>query len=198
MSLQHTRNVIKPLHALDAELERQLVADAQRDPDAFRDLYRHYFPRVFSYVAYRVGREWDAEDIVAESFTKVVTALHRFEYRGAGSFSAWIFRIARNEINQFYRRRQVEAVSIDDVPDIRSDTPAPDQILIQKERFLRLRQMIEALSPRRQEVVTLRFFAGLRNTEIAAVLGLDERTVASHLSRALEDLEQRYQGFDHD
>jgi DNA-directed RNA polymerase specialized sigma24 family protein len=45
------------------------------------------------------------------------------------------------------------------------------------------------LSPRRQEVVTLRFYGGLRNREIARVLGLDERTVAAHLCRAIQDLE---------
>jgi RNA polymerase sigma factor (sigma-70 family) len=52
--------------------------------------------------------------------------------------------------------------------------------------------MIETLSPRRQEIIRLRFFAGLRNQEIAAVLGLDERTISAHLCRALEDLQAKY------
>jgi RNA polymerase sigma factor (sigma-70 family) len=52
--------------------------------------------------------------------------------------------------------------------------------------------MIAKLSPRRRDIVTLRFFGGLRNQEIAAVLKLDERSVASHLSRALEDLRRQY------
>ncbi len=53
--------------------------------------------------------------------------------------------------------------------------------------------MIETLSPRRQEVITLRFFGELRNQEIAEILSLDERTVASHLCRAIEDLQNKYQ-----
>jgi DNA-directed RNA polymerase specialized sigma24 family protein len=46
---------------------------------------------------------------------------------------------------------------------------------------------------RRREIVALRYFGGLRNQEIAAVLGLGERTVAAHLSRALRDLHAAYQ-----
>ena len=59
-----------------------------------------------------------------------------------------------------------------------------------EERFARLRGLMARLSPRRQEIVTLRFFGELPNREIARVLGLDERTVASHLCRALDDLER--------
>ena len=62
--------------------------------------------------------------------------------------------------------------------------------LAQQEAFEQMRSLIATLSPRRQEVITLKFYAGLRNREIARVLGLDERTVAAHLCRALRDLEQ--------
>ena len=55
-----------------------------------------------------------------------------------------------------------------------------------------MRWLIGSLSPRRQEIVTLKFFGDLRNTEIAQVLGLDERTVASHLCRGLADLHRLY------
>lgn len=178
----------------NAAHERQLVEHARHDPRAFRLLYRRYFPHVYAYVAYRVGRVWDADDLTADIFLRVVESIAGFEYRGEGSFAAWLFRIAHNTVSQFYRqKRGVEAFSLDDLPDLQSDEPTPDETLLRKERFLRLRSQIEGLSPRRQEIVTLRFFAGLRNQEIAAVLELDERTVASHLCRAIEDLQRHYQ-----
>ena len=68
----------------------------------------------------------------------------------------------------------------------------PTDHTLQKEKFDYLRQLIGRLSPRRQEIVTLKFYGGLRNTEIAQVLGLDERTVASHLCRALNALHSMY------
>jgi Sigma-70 region 2 len=62
--------------------ERALLQKIHTEPEAFRQLYRHYFPRVYAYVAYRVGRRQDAEDVVADVFIKVVEGLKRFEYRG--------------------------------------------------------------------------------------------------------------------
>lgn len=178
---------------LSPDEERDLIAQAH-DPAAFRRLYRHYVQRVFAYVVYRVGTPQDAEDIVSDIFVKVLEAISSFEYRGAGSFAAWLFRIAYHEVVRFYRRRgrRQTPVALDEVPDLHSPDPAPDAVLLQKERFLRLQQMLHTLSPRRQEIISLRFFGGLRNQEIADVLGLSEKTVASHLCRGLDDLQTKY------
>ena len=172
--------------------EKQLVLHSQQNPEAFRELYRHYFPRVYAYVAYRVRREQDAEDVVADVFMQVVKNLHRFEYRGEGAFTAWLFRIAINQVNQFYRHND-EPLALDDVPEIQAHQLAPDQAVLRKEQFLQLSQLIATLPPRRREIVTLKFYGGLRNREIARVLKLDERTIASHLSWALNDLRRKYQ-----
>ncbi len=169
-----------------------MLEQIDRKPDAFRALYRHYFPRVYAYVAYRVASIQDAEDLTSEIFLKVVESVRQFEYRGAGSFAAWVFRIAANTVQQFYRADQRPA-DLDMITELASSEPLPDEAFSLDERFARLRSAIQTLSPRRQEIVTLRFFGGLRNQEIAAVLDLDERTVASHLCRALEDLQRRVQ-----
>lgn len=178
---------------LSPDEERDLIAKVT-EPDAFRQLYRHYFPRVYAYVAHRVGRETDAEDVTSGIFTKVVENVRSFEYRGEGSFSAWLFRIAYNEVQQFYRntQRTVADIPLQDAPMIRSESQTPDEALQAKEQYLRLQAMVETLSPRRREVISLRFFGGLRNQEIAQVLDLDERSVASHLSRGLTDLQRKY------
>ena len=175
--------------------EKQLIRAVKRNPKAFHRLYQHYFPRVYAYVAYRVGNVQDTEDIVANIFLKVVKAIHQFEYRGEGSFSAWVFRIAHNHVQQFFRDngREPTRISLDDLPDIQGESPSPDSTVMAKERFARLREQIATLSPRRQEIITLRYFGELRNQEIATVLDLDERTVASHLSRGLDDLARKYE-----
>lgn len=175
-----------------ADQEYQLVLRSQREPEAFRDLYRSYFPRIYAYVAYRVQRAEDAEDLVADIFMQVVKGLDRFEYRGEGSFTAWLFRIAHNRVSQFYRDASV-SLSLDNLPDIQAHQLAPDQVIQRKERFAYLSQLIATLPPRRREIITLKFYGGLRNQEIAEVLELDERTVASHLSRGLDDLRRKVQ-----
>ncbi len=172
--------------------DRELIERIPQEPDLFRELYRRYFSRVYAYIAYRVGRRQDVEDLTAETFTRVVEHIGRFEYRGEGSFAAWLFRIAHNQVSSFYRSRAHSALSLDDLPELHSSSATPEQGLLLQERFAALHTAIRALSPRRQEIVTLRFFGGLRNQDIAAVLNLDERTIASHLSRALTDLQRAF------
>jgi RNA polymerase sigma-70 factor, ECF subfamily len=177
--------------------EQALIERAKRqDTEAFRVLYRHYFPRVYAYVAYRVAREEDIEDIVANVFGKLVQRLNQFEYRQEGAFAAWLFTIAYNQVADFYRnkKRLDSNISPDKLPDIQSNTLTPEQMTVRQERFRQLYQRIRTLSPRRQEVIILSFFGGLRNKEIAKVLQLNERTVSSHLSQALEDLRRKYVG----
>ena len=179
---------------LDPEREKLLLERAFKVPDAFRKIYEHYLPRVYAYVVYRVARKQDAEDLVSETFFKVVDRLGTFEWRGEGSFSAWLFRITKNNIADYYREagRVDKEVSLDELSELAPDNLLPYETIRQKEKFVFLRQLIRALPPRRQEIIQLKFFGGLRNNEIAQVLGIDERTVASHLCRGLEDLHRLY------
>jgi RNA polymerase sigma-70 factor, ECF subfamily len=186
---------------VDLDYEQSWVAAAQQDPRAFEPLYNHYFPRLYAYVAYRVGRAHDCEDLVDNTFLKAVEGLEQFEWRHEGSFAAWLFRIALNEVTDYHRRnrRAGGQVPLDDLPDLEVTElaraglfPQPEDALLRKEMFAHLRGLLSTLSPRRQDIITMRFFAGLRNSEIAAVLGLDERTVASHLCRGLKDLHRKY------
>jgi RNA polymerase sigma-70 factor (ECF subfamily) len=169
----------------DTSIEKKWVLPAQNgDRAAFRQLYRHFLPKIYGYIASRVGGKQEAEDLTSTVFLKVVEHFDRFKNRGEGSFAAWIFTIARNELKQFYRRSRPETPLSNEI----SHSPNIEGDLQDMERFQQVRAALGRLSDRRAEVVRLRFFGGLRNKEIAALLKLNERTVAAHVSRALEDL----------
>lgn len=176
--------------------EKDWVEQAKHDVKAFTHLYNHYFPRLYAYVSYRVGRAHDCEDIVADTFVRVVEGLPGFEWRHSGAFAAWLFRIARNLINDRYRQRKRqgtdEILTWEELPELEDNALLPDEVILQKEQFARLYHLVGELPGRRQEVITLKFFGELRNREIAEVLGLDERTVASHLYRGLQDLNRLF------
>ena len=181
-------------HQLTPEQEQQLIEGAHASADGVRDLYRLFLPGVYAYVAYRVGRVHDAEDLTGETFLRVIEHLQSFQWRGAHSFSAWVFRIAHNVVQDFHRTHgQVHMpLNADDLPLLHAHALQPEDDVLRKEQFAQLRRLIGTLSPRRQEVITLKFFSGLRNNEIADVLALDERTVAAHLCRGLEDLHRKF------
>jgi RNA polymerase sigma-70 factor (ECF subfamily) len=177
------------------EPEQDTLEAARSDPRAFERLYDAYFPRVYAYVRYRVAGRQDAEDIVAGVFLRVVEAVRdgRFEWRHAGSFAGWLFRVAHNAVADHFRRSpRTPLLPLHEVPGIDLASPPPGDDLLRREQTAELHRLVAALSPRRQEVVTLKFYGGLRNSEIAVVLGLDERSVASHLCRALDDLHRFY------
>jgi RNA polymerase sigma-70 factor, ECF subfamily len=184
--------------------ERTCVDAAGRDPAAFEYLYNRYFPRVYAYVYGRVGTMHDSEDLVSDIFFKALDALGRgqFTWKHEGSFAAWLFRIAHNAVASHYRQQGRETG--ESAPDGQRTLPLeamhgaeesnlPEATFIRAEDAAQLRGLLALVPPRRQEIVTLKFFGGLRNREIAQALGLDERTVASQLCRALDDLQRLYE-----
>ena len=88
---------------MDLEAEKNLVRQAQRDPDAFAGLYDHYYPRIFGYVLRRTANLEAAQDITSETFFKALRKLWQFRWRNI-SFSSWLYKIASNEISQYFRQ----------------------------------------------------------------------------------------------
>ena len=177
----------------DVDGVADILQRARADPQAFGELYDAYFTRIYGYVAARLRSRADAEDAVADTFVRALDKLPQFEYRGPGSFAAWLFRIARNRVVDEQAKR-ARLTTLDPRPD--SDSHAltdPVAGVEQAEAGRLIHELIRSLPPRRQEVVALRFFGGLRNREIAEVIGVDQRTVASHLCRALDELRTKYE-----
>ncbi len=173
--------------------EHDLVEAARHDPLAFERLYHLYLSRVYKYVSYRVGQAESTEELVSDIFLKSAQGLPTFQWRHSGSFGGWLFRIAHNAVLNYLRgattrERWEEPVSLDDLTQLRSGALSPEEDVLRQEQKDTLRRPLLSLPPRRQEIITLRFFGELQNREIAAVLDLDERTVASHLCRGLRDL----------
>ena len=171
-----------------------LLEKTRKDREAFQEIYVHYFPRVYAYVSYRVGRFQDTEDLVSQIFLKALERLDQFRWQGEGSFSAWLFRIAHDKVIDFYRsnHRDHLLVPVEELPDLADSSLLPAEQLLRKEKLALLIRLIGSLTIRQQEIITLRFFAGLRNLEISSVLELDERTVASHLCRGVAELHRLY------
>lgn len=174
----------------DKVSEILLIQQSQANPQNFRYLYPRYVQRVYSYIAYKVGRQQDVEDLVSETFLRALENIQNFEYRGESSFRAWLMGIAHNIVREFYRKQPPIEISIEDVP-LMQDTNL-DERLIKQEKFKQIYEILQTLSPRRREIILLKYYGGLRNQEIAHVLAIEERTVSSHLSRALNEIQAKY------
>jgi len=174
--------------------EQALVRRALDDPSAFQELYEHYFRRIYGYVASRINNPHDAEDIVSEVFLRVIRNLAQFRSQHPTSFAAWVFSIARNTVMDQYRRKEQTGTIIpfDSSPPSAALELDPDTPLIEGEEAAQLRDLIATLPERKREVIMLKYYGGLRNQEIAVVLQIGEKTVAAYLSRALDELHEKY------
>src|SRR6266403_1933487 len=98
-----------PLHMPE---EQALVERAKTDPRAFGDLYDHYYPKISGYILHRVGDVAAAQDVTSGVFFKAMNNLPKFQWRGV-PFSAWLYRIAANEINSYFRGSTRKPLSLD-------------------------------------------------------------------------------------
>ena len=176
----------------DLNSEGKQVERAQAgDKEAFASLYDGLFPGVYGFARSRLATDQLAEDVTSKTFLAVLHQLDRFEWRGPGSFRAWVFRILRNQIANFYRKNgHQKELDLDELTlqEADSSSPDPERLVRREEQKETLAVALAALSPRQREIVQLRYIGGLYNKEIALMLGLQERTVSGYLSRAMESL----------
>ena len=170
----------------DAAIER-LVAQAQAgDSWAFGLLFDHYHEPIYRYIASRVHRPTDAEDLTQLVFVKALEALPRYEARGV-PFGGWLFRLARNAVIDFVRTRH-EHGDIDGVVERPGHEPGPDAIAQMREDVAAVAVALEALTDEQREAISLRFFGGLSAREAAVAMGKQEGTVRGLQFRAIATL----------
>jgi RNA polymerase sigma-70 factor (ECF subfamily) len=188
------------LDDMDLSEERELVKQAQKAPEAFTKLYDQYYPKIFGYVLRRTANLEVAQDITSETFLKALRKLWQFQWRNI-SFSPWLYKIATNEVNQYFRKAEYKkSVSLEELQeqgfelisphDPESELIEAQEKLKQHQDFLEIQGKIARLPAKYQEVITLRFFEKKQINEIAEILGKKEGTIKSLLHRAVEKLRE--------
>lgn len=168
--------------------EGVLVAQAAAEPAAFAAIYDHYFPRVYTYVRYRVSDAAAADDVTARIFERVLHTLGRYRPERA-PFAAWLFAIARHAVVDYLRAQgRRRWLSLDALRGRSSPEPLPPETLERDETRAELLAAVARLSPREQDLVALKFAAGLTNRRIAKLAGLSESNVGVILYRAVQRL----------
>jgi RNA polymerase sigma-70 factor (ECF subfamily) len=149
----------------------------------FEALYRSSRDDVYAYVATMLRDAAAAEDVTALAFERAYRRRRTFDRR-RGEERAWLFGIARNAALDELRRRKRLATLITDPEDSAFVEDGEDQAL----RRTTVRTALAALSPREREIVALKFHAGLKNAELAQVLGTSESNAGTLVHRTMEKL----------
>lgn len=164
------------------------------DDEAFRTLVEHWSRRLFR-LAYRMtGNEYDAEEVVQESFFKAYRQLGRFESRA--EFGTWLTRIAMNCAVDVLRARarhdkRREPEDIEGVERVRlmpDGGPTPDEAAYGTEIAARVSGALSQLSPMERAAFTLRHFEGQSIREISEALGVSGGATKNSIFRAVAKL----------
>ncbi len=172
--------------------EYALIERARSDPEAFGLLYERYVGKIYSYIYYRVGNHYDAEDLTARTFYRALNHIAEYTPRGA-PFSAWLYRIAHNLVVNWHRDRQRhQLVSLEEamLHTPLEHTEELQQLREQEEERERLLAAVRSLPQDRQQLLILKFVEGLSNVEIGQIMGRSEGAIKSLYYRTLLSLRE--------
>jgi RNA polymerase sigma-70 factor, ECF subfamily len=172
---------------MDDETLDRLVTEAKAgDAEAFGAIFDAYAGPIHRFIASRVNRPSDAEDLTQLVFVKALEALPRYEARGI-PFGGWLFRLARNAIIDQVRTRK-DHVSLVVAVTRETEDPGPEARAALREDLDRVALALRDLTDDQREVIELRFFAGLSVLEAATAMGRQEGTIRGLQFRAIAAL----------
>src|SRR3954469_9259106 len=153
----------------DAALDRLVEEAKVGDAEAFAAIFDRYHEPVYRFIASRIHRPADAEDLTQLVFVKVLEALPRYESRGI-PFGGWLFRLARNTVIDHVRTHR-EMADLEQVLDRVDQDRGPDEWAMTRQELESVRVALAALTDEQREAIALRYFAGLSAKEAATAMG---------------------------
>lgn len=184
--------MVEPNFPANLENEKDLVEKAKTDDQSFEVLYDFYFPKVYGYLFKRLGHRETTEDLVSKTFLKIFTGLKKYAPSGC-PFGAWVFRIATNNLIDFYRRQsQRREIDLADIAEPKDETIQIEAAIMSRQLQSQVRFVLQRLPEKDQKIIHLRYFAEMSGKEIAAILSLSESSVRVTLFRALKKFHKTY------
>lgn len=167
-----------------------LAQRAHEDNDAFAELYQRHLCSVFNYVRSQVPDDATAEDLTAQVFFKALRSAET--YRGSGTYSSWLYQIARNCIASWHRSRG-KVIVLDALPEPPDLEPSAAVRVIDEESRRHVWETVSRLPVRQREAVVLRYMNELSIDEIAHITKRSPGAVRTLLHRARKRLRKGYE-----
>ena len=166
-------------------MEEQELAERCRQGDnlARKELYERYAGRMLSVCLRYAGDRETAQDLMHDGFLKLFDSFDKFTWRGEGSLRAWMERVMVNTVLQYLRKNDVmnQSSALENAPEAYEE-PEGSSIDVIPQKVLM--QSISELPAGYRTVFNLYIFEEKSHKEIARLLGINEKSSASQLTRA--------------
>lgn len=174
---------------MDSEIEKQLIEESKTNPQSFERLYIKYYEQILKFVYKRVESLDDTRDITSTIFIKALSNISKYKDMGF-PFSSWLYRIAINEINMFYRNsKKARVISLNEhgLKNLANESSDVDP-----ETLMTLKKSLLHLSPDELNLIELRFFENKAFAEMGVILDITEANAKIRTYRALDKLRSIY------
>ena len=168
------------------KLEKPETEEALLDETLLVDTFNTYYHKVFYYFLCHIHHQEQAQDLTGEVFCKVAAAWPSYD-PSKGTLSTWIFTIARNQLSDHWRKKRPIQVELHDIPD---GTDLAEHTAKEESKKM-LYEALATLPEREREILSLKYSAGLKNTEIAALTNLTSVNVGVILFRSIKKLRKK-------
>lgn len=174
---------------IDNKSEELIIQESKRNPAKFEAIYKKYYGPIYRLVLNKVRDKEVAGDLVADIFCQALHNLKKFSYKGT-SIYFWIYRIALNGCNEYFRksgRTKYVVLDEDRIDQLAEEITATDEDMI-----LILKYALKKLSSSELQYIELRFFEGLKFQEIASIMNTNEAQCKMKVYRAIKRLKKYF------
>lgn len=183
------------MQSFDKMTDDQLVVSyAKGTNEAFDVLLQRHQTRVYNYILQMVKDRTLSDDIFQETFVKAISTIRQGRYTESGKFPAWINRIARNLVIDYFRQEKSEGSVSSDNDDfdvlnrkeLAEDTV--EDLLIDSQIKADVRRLIRHLPPSQRQVLVMRYYRNMSFKEIAESTGVSINTALGRMRYAILNL----------
>lgn len=167
--------------------EKQLRL-AMQQPEAFAPIYEKYYLQIFKFVIQRVDDEDVAGDLTSQVFAKALFKLKDYKFKGL-PFSAWLYRVAQNEIGMFFRQQKAQRVvnvTTESLGDMMDEMEEDNH----EERLQEVLAAMKKLDVEEVEYLQMRFFEKRSYKEMGEILDITETNARVKTHRVIQKIRQ--------
>ncbi len=179
------------------EEEWLLVQAVQKNPARFSTLYTRYYEQIFRFIYQRTADEEVTGDLASQTFLKSFEKIGTYSHRGV-PFSAWLYTIALNEVNQFFRKsNKNRVVTLEDnyVNNLKYEFDNKEELEI---NIAMLGKVIQKLKPDEITLIELRYFEERPFKEVGDILGITETNAKVKVHRLIQKMKDLFNELNRD
>ncbi|MFC1540834.1 RNA polymerase sigma factor [Candidatus Latescibacterota bacterium] len=153
-------------------------------------LFEKHNKHLYNFFLRQTGKGQESEDLTQEVFFRMLK--YRHTYKDEGDFMVWMFKIAYNARNDYYKKHRRFNNIDDEIETLASNDPLPDKVTEQKSEIEFLEKALNSLPQEKKELILMSRYENINYKDIGNILGCTEGTVKVRMYRAMKELTDIY------